>query len=211
MKKIKGKQIMKKIKSLFIKIFKTKKSKIIGASVVIIVVAAIIAFSFLHNSKETVDTNFLINTLQKSSELTTAKLNYTGLSKFEDSGIAFLNRADYRMIYRATARIGINVDEVKIDSDDNNKIIYVSIPKAQVQDVKVDTTSIEFFDQKFALFNVNEKEDQNKAIALAEEEAKKEINKMGGLKMADDQSAALIKGILANAIPDGYKIEIKQQ
>ena len=45
---------------------------------------------------------------------------------------------------------------------------------------------------------------------MAEEEAKREIEKMGGLKMANDQAAALIKGILANAIPDGYKIEVKK-
>lgn len=197
-----------KLKEL-LNLFKSKKSKIIIASVALLLIALCI-FLLLHNNEPKVDTDYLIATLTKSSELTTAKLNYTGISEFKDTGIAVINKADFIMVYHATVRAGINVEDVKITADDINKIIYVDVPKAEVQEVKVDTSSIKYFDQKFALFNTDEKEDSNKAISLAEEEAKKEAAKMGILKMADEQSATLIKGILANAIPDGYRIEIKQ-
>ena len=194
----------------FNKVFKTKKAKTIIILAVVVLAVAICIFPFIHNSEEKVDTEMLINTLQESSELTTAKLNYTGMTKFKDKGVAFINKADFTMVYKATARIGIDVKDVKVTADDTKKIVYITIPKAEVQDVKVEASSIQYFDEKFALFNVDEKEDGNKAIALAEEEAKKEIDKMGGLDMADNQAATLIKGILANAIPDGYKIEVKK-
>ena len=189
---------------------KTKKVKLIPILSFVVLVVAICAFPFVYNGQEKVDTEMLINTLQEASELTTAKLNYTGMTKFEDKGVAFINKADFTMVYKATARIGIDVADVKVTADDTKKIVYITIPKAEVQDVKVEASSIQYFDEKFALFNVDEKEDGNKAIALAEEEAKKEIDKMGGLDMADNQAATLIKGILANAIPDGYKIEVKK-
>lgn len=199
-----------KTKGLFNKVFKTKKAKTIVILAVVVLAVTICIFPFIHNSEEKVDTEMLINTLQESSELTTAKLNYTGMTKFKDKGVAFINKADFTMVYKATARIGIDVKDVKVTADDTKKIVYITIPKAEVQDVKVEASSIQYFDEKFALFNVDEKEDGNKAIALAEEEAKKEIDKMGGLDMADNQAATLIKGILANAIPDGYKIEVKK-
>ena len=56
---------------------------------------------------------------------------------------------------------------------------------------------------------LNSKEDANKAQALAEENAKEELAKMGILKMADNQAESLIKGIIQDSIPNDYKIEVK--
>lgn len=191
---------------------KTRKRKTIS-TIVTLVILAVIALGtfilFIYNFQAKVDTEYLNALVSKSSELTTAKLNYTGMTKYTDEGISIINKADFTMVYKATVRAGINVDEVEITSDDDKKIIYVSIPKASVQEVKIDTSSIQFFDQGFALFNTDEKEDNNKAISLAEDAAKKEAASMGVLELADEQSATLIKGILANAIPDGYIIEVK--
>ena len=191
---------------------KTKKRKTITAIVILVIVISValsIFISLNYNYQAKADTEYLNALVLKSSELTTAKLNYTGMTKYTDEGIDIINKADFTMVYKATVRAGINVDEVEITSDDENKIIYVSIPKATVQEIKIDNSSIEYFDQKFALFNTDEKEDNNKAIALAEEAAEKEAANMGVLELANEQSATLIKGILANAIPDGYIIEVK--
>jgi len=87
-------------------------------------------------------------------------------------------------------------------------VIYVSIPSATIQSSSVDPATIKYFDEHFALFNVNEKEDANKAQELAQEDAIKKAVDSGILEMADNQSAALIKGILSSVIPDGYTIEI---
>ena len=190
----------------------TRKRKTISTIVTLVILAVIALGTFIlliYNFQAKVDTEYLNALVSKSSELTTAKLNYTGMTKYTDEGISIINKADFTMVYKATVRAGINVDEVEITSDDDKKIIYVSIPKASVQEVKIDTSSIQFFDQGFALFNTDEKEDNNKAISLAEDAAKKEAASMGVLELADEQSATLIKGILANAIPDGYIIEVK--
>ena len=196
-----------KIKELFLKIFKTTKSKIIlGVTIVLILVCGLL---FIYNGKSTVDTEQMNLLLSKSSELTAAKLKITAMSEFKDTGIVFINRSDFIMVYTATVRAGINIDEVKISADNVAKKIYITIPEAEIQEVKVDPTSIKYFDEKLALFNVNEKEDSNRAVALAEEAAKKEAANTGILELANQQSATLIKGILANAIPNGFEIEIK--
>ncbi|MGN1121201.1 MAG: DUF4230 domain-containing protein [Eubacteriales bacterium] len=185
----------------------TKKLLTIAVIVAAVAVLAICTILFISRDEPSVDTEYLYAQLSKASELTAAKLNYTGMTEYKDSGIAFINKSDFIMVYRATVRAGINLDEIKISANDVEKVIYLDIPKAQIQEVKVDPSTIKYFDEKFALFNVNEKEDGNKAIALAEEAAAEEAANMGVLELADTQAETLIKGILANAIPDGYEIK----
>ena len=187
---------------------KTKYKVILGITIVAVVIL-VCSLLLIYNRKPEVDTEHLNLLLSKSSELTAAKLKITGISDFKDTGITFINRSDFIMVYSATIRAGINMDDVKIESNNIDKI-YITIPDAQVQEAKVDPTTIKFFDEKLALFNVNEKEDLAEAITLAEEKAKEEAVNTGILELANQQSATLIKGILANAIPKGYEIEVKE-
>lgn len=185
------------------------KKKIAVFVVLSVVMVGLLTFLFFYNGKAKVDTDYLNALVKKSSELTTAELNYTGMTKYTDKGVAIINKADFIMVYDAKIRAGIDVEQVKIIPDDEAKIIYLDIPKAQILDVKIDTSSIKYFDQGFALFNTNEKEDNNAAVTLAEKEAKEKAPTMGILELADQQSETLIKGILANALPDGYTIKSK--
>lgn len=72
------------------KIIKNKTTRIISLVLVAIITVGIVLLC-TYNRKEKIDTDYIIAQLEKSSELTTAKLKYTGLSKFEDAGIEFIN------------------------------------------------------------------------------------------------------------------------
>lgn len=155
------------------------------------------------------DTKALLGVVQEASELTTAKITFTSKTEYEDSGIAFINKSNFIMMYDAEARVGIDVEKVKIRTNNFKKIVYVEIPRATVLDVKVDVESIQYFDEKFSLFNFNKKEDSNKAIAMAESSVEEDLNKMGVIPLADKQSEKLIVGLLANVVPKGYTIEVE--
>ena len=201
----------KKFAAWFMKMYKAKPKAVIGVvAVLAIVVMLVVVIPFVNNSEASVDTEYMMTTLSKSSELTTAKLHYTGFTEFNDEGVTVWNRADFKMVYKATARVGVDLDEVKITSNDIEKILYINIPKAVIQDVKVDASSIKYYDEDFALFNLDEKEDANKAIALAEKKALEEAGSLGAMEMADNQAGALIKGLIAHLIPDDYTVEVKQ-
>jgi len=148
--------------------------------------------------------------LAKSSELTAAKWNFTGLCEYTDPGVKYINSGSFVMKYNATARAGINLNDVTITADNTAKKIFISIPPATVQDIKVDVSSIKYYNEVFAPFNFNPKDDNNTAVAKAESDAYEEAQKSGILEMANEQSATLIKGILSDAIPKGYTIEVKQ-
>lgn len=202
----------KNIMQCFEKIKKLErgKKKLILAAVGAVVLCLIAGCFMLYNGKAEVNSEYVNVLLEKASELTSAKLNYTGMTEYKDTGIPIINKSDFIMVYKATARAGINMTDVKAKVDDKKKIVRLSIPKAEVLDVKVKASSIKYFDEKFSLLNVNEKEDSNKAIELAEKAAEKELKNMGVLEMADEQAEALIKGLLRDAVPDDYKFDIKR-
>ena len=79
------------------KFFKTVKG-ILLIVIVTALAAGCIYFYLNSQKKEQVDTEYLINTLQKSSELTSATLNYKGFSRFTDTGWVLWNKSDFSIM-----------------------------------------------------------------------------------------------------------------
>lgn len=146
---------------------------------ILIIVVAVGIRIFLYNDEEKITGEYLGTKLSKVGELTTVKLNYTGFLQYHDKGIPIFNRSDFLMTYEANARVGIDLEKVKPEVDDANKTVWLTIPKAEIQDVKIDTSTIKYYDSGFALFNVDEKEDGNRALELAEKRCKRRIGENG--------------------------------
>lgn len=189
--------------------FKSFLYKIVFWLVAPILVIGVLVGLFFYNNKTEGLSRDIMAKLSVSSELTTAKLNYSGYRVYEDEGISFFTKANFLMVYDATVRAGIDVNEVKVEVENDKRIIWITIPSAKIQEVKVDPNSIKYFDEKFTLFNFNEKEDANKALAEAELVAEKKAASFGILELADKQSEALIKGIIEDIIPKDYVIKVR--
>lgn len=161
--------------------------------------------------KEKANTEFLMATLEKSSELTSAKLNYKGMYHYSDSGVPIWNKSDFYILYTATARAGINLSEAEVTSDDSAKTVTVVLPKSTVQSVDIEDpqNDVEFHDVGFALFNFDARDDENKAISLAEADAKDKVETLGILEFADSTAQEVVKGLLQNSVPEDYSLEVK--
>ena len=196
---------MKKIKEFVKKIF---SKKIYIAITVVLILSIILGITFVAEKiqGEKLDTTYIVGRLQKSSELITAKINYTGFSRYEDDGIKIINKTSFLVTYEAVASTGIDVEEINVTSNDITKEVIVTIPKAKIFDVKIKPDSIKYYDEKFSIFNIDKKEEANKAQAEAEKTAKEEILKMGVLEMADNQAQALITGLIEDLIPEEYEL-----
>lgn len=207
------KKVSKKKNSILKKILLNKTTVGILFVAIVVVAALIYIRFFAYKNEATLSNKMVLSTITKSSELTTAKLNYQGFAKYDDKGIPVLTKADFSMVYEATARIGIDLKQVKtrvVDPKKDKKgIVWVTLPKATVQEVKIKPDSIEYFNEKVALFNFDDKEDSDKAQSMAEQEAKKQAENMGILEYADMNARDLIKGILAEVVPDNYEIKFE--
>ena len=86
----------------------------------------------------------------------------------------------------------------------------IKMTKANIFDCHVDQNEIHYFDEIFALFNVDSKEDANKACALAEQDGIKEAEATGILEFAETEAEYVIKDILTPALPEGYTLTVKK-
>ena len=191
-------------------IIANKRIRKIFLFLILIIVVVVGIRVFLYNDEEKITGEYLGTKLYKVGELTTVKLNYTGFLQYHDKGIPIFNRSDFLMTYEANARVGIDLEKVKPEVDEANKTVWLTIPKAEIQDVKIDTSTIKYYVSGFALFNVDEKEDGNRALELAEKDAREELGKMGVLESADEQALTLIKGLLQNTVPTDYEFKVKE-
>ncbi|OKZ73880.1 MAG: hypothetical protein BHW00_07120 [Clostridium sp. 26_22] len=196
--------------NLLSKLIKTNKLKFIFIILLIVIIVSIVVGVKTTKKKESTDFTYLNQLLEKSSELTSAKLKITGIENYKDAGAMIINRSDFTMVYTATIRAGVELKEVKVEPNNITKEIIITIPKAKVFDCHVNQEDIKYFDEKFALFNVDSKEDANKACALAEQDGIKEAEQTGILEFAETEAEYVIKDILTPALPKGYKLIIKR-
>ena len=198
---------------LLSKALKSIKSKIILIFLIVLTTLVLVLTlkAKFFNTKASADFTYLSMLLEKSSELTTAKLKITGIENYKDAGAMIINRSDFTMVYSATIRAGVELKDVLLEpSTTNPNEIIITMPKAKVFDCHVNQNDIQYFDEKFALFNVDSKEDANKACALAEEDGIKEAEATGILEFAETEAEHVIKNILTPALPKGYTITIRK-
>ncbi len=140
--------------------------------------------------------------LESASELTTSKVTLKGIAEYSDGGWYVINKGDFVMVYESEVKAGIDVKKIKFAVDDENKIVYIYIPDAEILNIKVLPESIKYYNESFALFNFDKKDDANKAQLLAEEAAQEDALNAGLLDLANTQSETLVKGILEEVVKD---------
>ena len=118
--------------------------------------------------EQEVTIEYIDKKLQNIAELSTAEMIYSSLYTVTEGKIPFLTQKGFSMVYTATVRAGIDISGMAVAVDD--KRVIVTLPKAEILMLKVDPESIQFYDEKHALFNWDKKTDVTSAIAIAESE-----------------------------------------
>lgn len=182
--------------------------------IVIIAVVSLIAVGFLgarlldKNSEPKVSVTSIEERLSKCSSLTTSRLDYRGLIKYEDGDIQYINKKSFSMIYDAHIKAGIDLSKAEVQID--GKKITIRIPRPEIQDIVIDSDSLEFYDEKLALFNWTDKEDTAKALEYAKEDAGEKAAQTDILAQASEQARTVIETLILPITSDsdaGYSIE----
>lgn len=150
--------------------------------------------------------------ISKAAELSTAKLTYKGIVNFTEGQIKYITQNSFNMMYTAEVVAGIDMEKVTVDvqqpKDGNPGKVVVNIPKATVQTVTIDPDSLEFYDQKWALFNKTANTDVQDALKAAEQDARQNFGKKELIATAQEQADEVIKGFVTSVLPEGYELEI---
>lgn len=163
--------------------------------------------TFNHDTK--ISQTIIEAQLKECSELSTCKLDYRGIVPYEDGSIPFLTKKGFAMSYKAYIKAGVDLDKADVAVRANE--ISITLPKARLMDIVVDENSLEFYDEKFALFNWGKKEDLQKALSYAKKDAEKKAveDETGLLAAAEEHAEEVIQTMLAPLIDKSDDCELK--
>ena len=150
--------------------------------------------------------------LEKCSELTTAKLTYKGITHFEEGQIKYITQNSFNMMYTAYAVAGVEVSDVTVEvvepKDGEPGKVIVGVPKAGLLSLTIDEDSLQFYDEKNALFNKVQHTDVQDALKAAKEDAKKNMGKKELIAEAQSQAEDIIRDFVSAVVPEGYELEL---
>jgi len=170
----------------------------------IVIVVAVFGLIFVigkmieESRKPDITNTFISSKLETVSNLTTAELTYNGLIHYEEGDIPILTKKSFSMIYRAEIKAGVDLSKVESYITDTEVVLVV--PAVEIQDIDIDETSIQFYDEQVALFNWEEKEDTLDAMAAAKADVEEKVN-LTELKLkARTQTESLLKGLFEGTV-----------
>lgn len=160
----------KKIKSRIILIV------VAVAAVVGIAVFFIVKFNLLNSENDAppeIITQSTLENIIRTSNLSTFEATYNGIAKVNNAENP--DEIDYYVSYEATVKAGIDFELVETDIDNEKKVITVTVPDIQINDITVDITSLDYiFENEKANTSSVSEQAYKKCIDDVTEESKKE-------------------------------------
>lgn len=173
------------------------------ATIILAVVVAVIfmfaggwirgAITKFFNPQPELTNEVVVKQLEKIQDLTTAKETDYGFEKYEDGGIAFLNKKQFTMFYTYEARAGIDLAKAQIKIDKDSKTVSITLPAPTIQSVAVNPDSLRFFDKSDSFFNAADVEDTKAALDDAKKKTEARLDRTQLLKIANKQAKDVIE------------------
>ncbi len=173
------------------------------ATIILAVVVAVIfmfaggwirgAITKFFNPQQELTNEVVVKQLEKIQDLTTAEETDYGFEKYEDGGIAFLNKKQFTMFYTYEARAGIDLAKAQIKIDKDSKTVSITLPAPTIQSVAVNPDSLRFFDKSDSFFNAADVEDTKAALDDAKKKTEARLDRTQLLKIANKQAKDVIE------------------
>ena len=177
--------------------------KVLAILIALLVGAAAAAggiFYFHMKAQPKVDAKSLMERLEESSELTVEKNFYTGIVRFEEGTIRFIDKNGFNMKYEAEIDAGFELENVNIEVNDDS--VVVTVPEAKILSVSIDPDSLEFYDNQVSLIKTDRKEATKQALQAAQKDAEEHATGKGILEAANKRAEIIFKGILEGGVGD---------
>ncbi|MBQ9076122.1 MAG: DUF4230 domain-containing protein [Mogibacterium sp.] len=177
--------------------------KVLAILIALLVGAAAAAggiFYFHMKAQPKVDAKSLMERLEESSELTVEKNYYTGIVRFEEGTIRFIDKNGFNMKYEAEIDAGFELENVNIEVNDDS--VVVTVPEAKILSVSIDPDSLEFYDNQVSLIKTDRKEATKQALQAAQKDAEEHATGKGILDAANKRAEVIFKGILEGGVGD---------
>ena len=191
------------------------KSKSFLAVIIITAISLTLAFFVFKKPNESSEqspppeiiTQARIENIIDVNRLSTFEAIYNGIASVQNPKKP--EETDYHVSYEATVKAGINFEDVEINVDNEKKIINISLPPVEINDINVDITSFDYiFINEDANTSTVSEQAYKKCIEDVENESgsEKEI-----YTIAEENAKNIIEALIVpfvQQLDNEYKIEI---
>jgi hypothetical protein len=167
-------------------------------------------------SKETEITGETIRSkMSNIGKLSTAEYSYTHLERVDSSrqinGFNIpLTKTTFIYSYDGIIRAGVDFTQIKVEKDDDNKVITVTLPEVEIISSDVDQDSFQLYDEKNNIFNpINVTDITDSFADLKNTEEEKAVND-GLLDKAKTNAVTLIENFMRGSFDvEDYDIVVQ--
>lgn len=139
--------------------------------------------------------------------LFTDAAQFTGSKQIKEWNIPFTEKS-FILRWEGVIKAGVDLKQVKIEVDEENKKITVTVPASKILSYEIDNDSVEVIDEKNNIFNNISVNDKVQFDSKTEEEMKKRATENGLLKKADENAKDILTRLIQSdpAAEDNYTI-----
>ena len=119
-------------------------------------------------------------------------------------------QSHYIFSYDCVIKAGIDFEKVEWEEIEDEKVIVVSLPKADIISTEIDKKSLKIYLEDESIFNQVSLSEINESQANLKEQAVADVKANGFLENADKNAQRIIRGFFANEYNlEEYKIEFE--
>lgn len=176
-----------------------------------LIIVVVLGIWFLVSSRNegrvTTITQSSLEKMLETNDLSTLEYTYNGITTvYTQDG----KTPKYYVAYEGVVTAGIDITKINVHTDQDKKVITITIPDPSVQKVSVDMGSLDFiFEKKKYETETVSQEAYKKSMKDLKNKAEKEEQL---LSMAKENAVSSIKALIepwVKQLDDGYTVEVK--
>lgn len=144
--------------------------------------------------------------------LITEEYYFTMVESYEKTKSLFkfiTTKSNFLYSYDGELYAGVDFENVTVDKNEENMVITIGIPKAEVQSVTIDKNSFKAYEEKEGWGNELTMEDFNKSLLELENAAKSRAIDRGVLDRADENAKEVIGNFVTSLVGEDYEVVFK--
>ena len=136
----------------------------------------------------------------------TEVVRYSSIKKLFNIELG-ITASSFLASYDGVVTAGLDFTGIRIQKDEVNKVILVTLPKAQILNVDIDPDSFELYSEKEGLGNPISMEDYSASLAELENSAREKAVKLGVLERAEENARRIIRNFITGLVdPSAYSV-----
>ena len=134
-------------------------------------------------------------------------ISYSSVKKLFNLEVGF-TESSYLASYDGVVTAGIDFTGVKVEKDDEEGVIRITLPAAKLLNVDIDPESFELYSEKTGFANPISVQDFNDSVAALENSARSKAVEKGILTRADENARTVVRNFVKGLTgEDSYTVE----